>query len=149
MTAIVPNKIHGPETYFVRSAVDGGQLVQAHIASKKIEPAAANSVLCMGVALYPAAPAGTTAGLNTNVYGGNPAFDNAELQEEVAVAFTGVFKLKAAVALAWGDFVKCGAAGTADKWVDGTDAASRRVAQVVDPDGIASGAWGFCRLRLT
>jgi hypothetical protein len=147
MVSVVPNKIHGPETYVVRSAVDGGQLVQAHIASKKVEPAAADSALCLGVALYPAAPAGTTAGLTANVYGGNPAFDNAALQDEVAVAFTGVFKLKAGATIAWGDNLKCGAAGVVVPI--GASAATLIVAQCVDPDGIASGAWGFCRLRLT
>jgi hypothetical protein len=146
MASVVPNKIHGPETYFVRAAVDGGQLVQAHLASKKIEPAAADSALVLGVALYPAAPAGTTGGSGTT-FGGNPTFDRSSLQEEVAVAFTGVFKLKAAAAINWGDFVKAGAAGTVVPI--GASAATLIVAQCVDPDGIASGAWGFCRLRLT
>jgi hypothetical protein len=145
MVAVVPNKKLGPETYIVRSAVDGGQLVQAHIATKKVEPAALDSLLCLGVALYPAAPAGTTAGA-TSTFGGNPAFDNSALQEEVAVAWTGVFKLKAGEAIAWGDYLKCGAAGVVMKL--GAGAPGLRVAQCVDPDGIASGAWGFCRLRL-
>lgn len=146
MASVVPNKIHGPETYFVRAAVDGGQLVQAHLASKKVEPAAAGSALVLGVALYPAAPAGTTGGSGTT-FGGNPTFDNSSLQEEVAVAFTGVFKLKAASAINWGDFLQAGAAGTVAPI--GAAAATLIVAQCVDPDGIAAGAWGFCRLRLT
>jgi hypothetical protein len=146
MTSLVPNKIHGPETYIVRAAVDGGQLVQAHLASKKIEPAAVDSALCLGVALYPAAPAGTTGGVGTT-FGGNPTFDNSSLQEEVAVAFTGTFKLKATATVAWGDMVKCGAAGSVVPI--GASALTLIVAQCVDPDGVASGAWGFFRLRLT
>lgn len=146
MTSVVPNKIHGPETYLVNEAVDGGQLVQAHLASKRVEVADADSALVMGVALYPAAPAGTTGG-DSNTFGGNPAFDNSSLQEEVAVAFTGVFKLKAGSAINWGDMVKAGAAGTVVPI--GASAATLIVAQCVDPDGVASGAWGFFRLRLT
>lgn len=146
MVARVPNKIHGPETYFVRSAVDGGQLVQGHLASKRVEPAAADSALCLGVALYPAAPAGTTGGAGTT-FGGNPTFDRTSLQEEVAVAFTGVFKLKATAAINWLDQVKCGAAGSVVPI--GASASTLIVAQCVDPDGVASGDWGFFRLRLT
>lgn len=146
MASVISNKIHGPETYFVRSTVDGGQLVQAHPASKKVEPAAADSALVMGVALYPAAPAGTTGG-SGSTFGGNPTFDNSSLQEEVAVAFTGVFKLKTSAIVNWGDFVKAGAAGTVVPI--GASALTLIVAQCVDPDGVASGAWGFFRLRLT
>lgn len=148
MPGIVPNKIHGPETYIARSAIAGGQLVQAHIASKKVEPAAADSALCLGVALYHAAPLGTTGGLNmTGSPVGGPVFDNSGIQEELAVAFTGVFKLKAGSTIAWGDNLKCGAAGVVVPI--GASAATLIVAQCVDPDGIASGAWGYCRLRLT
>lgn len=146
MASVIANKIHGPETYFVNEAVDGGQLVQAHIASKKVEVADADSALVMGVALYPAAPAGTTGGDGTT-FGGNPTFDRSGLQEEVAVAFTGVFKLKATANVAWGDLVKAGAAGSVVPI--GASAATLIVAQCVDPDGVASGAWGFFRLRLT
>lgn len=146
MTSVVMNKIHGPETYFVRSAVDGGQLVQAHLATKQVEPATADSALVMGVALYPAAPADTTGGAGTT-FGGNPTFDRSGLQGEVAVAFTGVVKLKATAAIAWGDLVKAGAAGSVVPI--GASAATLIVAQCTDPDGVASGAWGFFRLRLT
>lgn len=146
VTSVVPNKVHGPDTYIVRSAVSGGQLVQAHISTKKVEPAAADSALVMGVALYPAAPLGTTGGSGTT-FGGNPTFDNSGLQEEVAVAFTGVFKLKAGSTIAWGDNLKAGAAGVVVPIA--ASALSLWVATCVDPDGIASGEWGFCRLRLT
>lgn len=142
----VPNKIHGPETYFVREAVADGQLVQAHLASKKVEVAVADSATCMGVALYHAAPAGTTGGAGST-FGGNPTFDYSSLQEDLAVAFTGIFKLKATAAINWGQLVKCGAAGSVVPL--GASASTLVVAQCVDPDGVASGAWGFFRLRLT
>lgn len=146
MASVVPNKIHGPETYFVRSAVDGGQLVQCHAASKKVEVAGADSATVLGVAAYPAAPLGSTGGDGTT-FGGNPTFDRSGLQEEVAVHWTGVFKLKAAAAVNWGQLVKAAAAGAVTP-AGGSDGALV-VAQCVDPDGVASGDWGFFRLRLT
>lgn len=146
MASVIPNKIHGPDTYFVREAVDGGQLVQAHIASKRVEVADADSALVLGVAQYPAAPEATTGG-NGSTFGGNPTFDNSSLQAEVAVAHTGTYKLKASGAIAWGDLVKAGADGTVVK-AGSTDGALV-VAQCVDPDGVTNGGIGFFRLRLT
>lgn len=146
MASVVPNKIHGPETYVVGAAVDGGQLVMADVATKKVLPATTGSPLVLGVALYPAAPLGTTGGTGTT-FGGNPTFDNSSLQEEVAVAFTGIFKLKAETPCNWGDFVQAGAAGQVIPI--GAAAATLIVAQCVDPDGVVAGAWGFFRLRLT
>lgn len=142
----VPNKIHGPETYFVNAPVAADQLVEAHIASKKVQPATADSPRVLGVALYAAAPAGTTGGAGTT-FGGNPSFDFSSLQEDVAVAWTGVFKLKAGTTCAWMDFVKAGAAGVVVPI--GASASTLIVAQCVDPDGVAAGDVGFFRLRLT
>ena len=148
MASVIPNKIHGPDTYFVREAVDGGQLVQAHIASKRVEVADANSALVVGVAQYPAAPEDTTGGDGTT-FGGNPTFDNSSLQAEVAVAHTGTFKLKASGAIGWMGLVKAGADGTVVPFVAGTDADHLVVAQCVDPDGVTNGGIGIFRLRLT
>jgi hypothetical protein len=148
MSSVVVKMKSGPSTYVVRSAVAGGQLVQAHIASKKVEPAAADSALVLGVALYDAAPLGTTGGFNASgAPGGNPLFDFSGLQEEVAVAFTGLVKLRATATVAWGDLLKPGAAGSVVPI--GASAYGLVVAQCVDPEGIANGAWGICRLRLT
>jgi len=145
MSSVMVKIKHGPSTYVARSAIAGGQLVQAHVASKKVEPAAADSALVLGVALYDAAPLGTTGGAGTGV-GGNPSFDFSGLQEEVAVAFTGLVKLRATATVAWGDLLKAGAAGSVVPI--GASAATLIVAQCVDPEGIANGAWGLCKLRL-
>lgn len=128
----------GPETYEVESSIEGGQLVEFGTGGK-VKPCAVDSTKWLGVALYRAEPASTT-GTDT-VYG----YDRIGLdvpRPELAVAFTGVFKLKAVAALNPGDIVYPGATGQVQK----ATTTGRAVGIVVETGGIAAGAYGKVRL---
>lgn len=129
----------GPETFEVNVAVDGGMLVEPDAATGKIKPAVVDSTKWLGVALYDAQPAGTTGATTT---WGFSTVDASVPQPNVAVAWHGSFKLKAAAALNFGDIVYCAANGGVQK----ATTTGRAVGMVIDPAGIASGAYGLVRL---
>lgn len=139
MVQTVARQRFGPETFEVNVQVDGGMLVEPDAATGKIKPAVVDSAKWLGVALYDAQPAGTTGA--ATVWG----FANTDTsipQPNVAVAWTGEFKLKAAAALNFGDVVYCAANGAVQK----ATTTGRAVGIVMDPAGIASGAYGLIRL---
>lgn len=134
----------GPSTYTVNVAVAGGQLVEFDGTTTKIKPSTAASVGILGVALYAAAPESSGAGTTTY---GEPVQDMSVLQSEVAVAWTGEVKLKAAGAIAAGALV-VGAANGEVVTAGGSPAVGTIVGRCVEPGGIASGALGMIRLLL-
>ncbi|MDQ5821229.1 MAG: DUF2190 family protein [Actinomycetota bacterium] len=76
-------------TYTCSAAVTAGQLVEA-TGDRRIGPAGANSLKCQGVALRTGSAA----------------------EDQITVANDGVWPLTASGAIAEGDYVKAGAAGT-------------------------------------
>lgn len=128
----------GPETFEVNVAVTGGQLVQPDTGGK-IKPAVVDSTSWLGVALYDAQPAGTTGATST---WGFATVDASVPREFVAVAWHGTFKLQAVAALNFGDVVYAGANGQVQK----ATTTGRAVGVVMEPLGIAAGAFGLVRL---
>lgn len=129
----------GPDTFEVNVTVAGGQLVEPDAATGKIKPAVVDSVKWLGVALYRAEPATTT---GEDTVWDEPRVDFSVPRPEVAVAFTGTFKLLAAEAINFGEVVYCGAAGT----VQNATVTGRPVGVCTEPLGIANGARGRIRL---
>lgn len=146
MVQTVARTRFGPETYEVSGqageGVEGGMLVQPSAAAghtQKVKPAVVDSTSWLGVALYDGQPEGTSGASTT---WGFATVDASVPRSEVAVAWHGTFKLKAAGALNFGDVVYCGAAGTVQK----ATTTGRAVGQVIEKGGIASGAYGLVRL---
>lgn len=139
MVAGVARQRFGPETFEVNVQVDGLMLVEPDAATGKIKPAVVDSTKWLGVALYDALPAGTSSEGTINGY---PSVNTGLPRPEVAVAWTGVFKLKAAAALNFGDIVYCAANGGVQK----ATTTGRAVGIVMATAGIASGAYGLVRL---
>ena len=141
MAQTVARTRFGPETFEAGAAIEGGQLVKfgSGGTAGKMIPTAAATDQWVGVALYDAQPAGTT---GTATTWGFATVDTSVPRPEVAVAWHGVFKLKAGEALNAGDVVYPGAAGVVQK----TTATGRAVGQVIAAGGIASGAYGLVRL---
>ena len=129
----------GPETFEVNVAITGGMLVEFDAATGKIKPAVVDSTKWLGVALYDAQPAGTTGATST---WGFATVDTSVPQPNVAVAWQGSFKLKAAAAMNAGDIVYCAANGEIQK----ATTTGRAVGIVIATGGIASGAFGLVRL---
>jgi hypothetical protein len=145
MGSVVASNVLGPDTYVVSVLVAGGQLVEPDAANAgKVKVATAASTKILGVAEYDAAPLGSISG--TTSYGA-VVIDMSTLQEEVAVAFVGTFKLKASGAIAFGDYVVSGALGVVVT-AGATPAAGTVIGRCVEPAGIVSGALGLIRLAL-
>lgn len=153
MSSVVPYNVQGPDTYVVSALIDGGVLVEPDGANPgKVKVATAGTTKCLGVTLYSAAPAGSIQG--TTSYG-EVVIDMSTLQEEVAVAWQGTYKLKATGAIAFGDLVVVAANGTVSTAAAVTtptpgDVTTTRaiVGRCVEPLGIAGGALGLIRLNL-
>lgn len=139
MTETVAWIKQGPDTYEVNVTIDGAQLVEPDAATGKIKPAVVDSTKWLGVALYRGEPA-TTTGEDT-VFG-QPRIDFAVPRPEIAVAWTGTFKLKAIAALNFGDIVYCGANGQVQK----ATVTGRAVGICVETGGVLAGAYGKIRL---
>lgn len=140
MTDVVATNRFGPDTYEVNVSIDGGQLVEPDgSAPGKIKVCTVDSTKWLGVALMRAEPSSAT-GIDT--VWGNPRIDLSVPQKDVAVAWTGTFKLTAAAALNFGDIVYPAAAGQVQK----ATTTGRAVGMVVEPLGIASGQVGLVRL---
>lgn len=139
MPEVVATQKSGPETYEVNVTVAGGQLVEPDAATGKIKPAVVDSAKWLGVALYRAEPATTT---GEDTVWDEPRVDFSVPRPEVAIAYTGTFKLLAAEAIGFGEVVYCGAAGT----VQNATTTGRAVGLCVETGGIANGARGKIRL---
>jgi hypothetical protein len=147
MTAVVEIMRFGPATYDVSAsatagnAIDGGLLVEFDGTTGTVKQAVVDSAKWLGVALYPAKPVNSTVGSPTSE--GYDVLVIDDIPKEVAVAWTGVFKLLATNAvLAQGDIVYCGANGKIQK----ATVTGRPVGIVVEPGGIAANGRGAVRL---
>ena len=135
-----------PITYPVSGAVAGGQFVDADQTASTTASAAtvkvsgAASLLCVGVALRDAAPAGT-----------DPASDAAARLVNTTVARRGsVVPVTFAASSNFGDRLKTAAGGKATPWVDGTDDPALIVAINVDDGGpVASAGVGYVSLAVS
>jgi hypothetical protein len=128
----------GPETFEANVSITGGMLVEPDGTTQKVKPAAADSLVWLGVALYDALPAGTS---DESTIHGFPALNAATPRSEVAVAWHGVVKLKFAAAASFGQVCYPAANGEVDVTVAG-----RAVGQCLEKAGVASGAYGLVRL---
>lgn len=143
MTSVTPLFEHGPITYTVSAAVDGGQLVAPDTTTGnegKVKPAGASSTSVLGVAITPAQP-NTDGATGTTTYGA-PVVDASWPDNDVAVAYRGVFKLTAAANCSFGDLLVAAADGQVTPYTSGTTTYDAVVGRCVDPAGIASGARG-------
>jgi hypothetical protein len=141
MAGVVARLRFGPETFVAGEALTGGDLVKAGAggtAGKVIKCTGVNDEW-IGIALYDAAPAASV----EDTVNGMPRLNTAPLPDAVAVAWTGIFKVKASEALNFGDRVYPSATAGA---VQKTTATGRAVGQVVATGGIASGQYGLIRL---
>jgi len=138
MSGVVPSYEHGPITYEVNVAVTGGQLVEPDAATGRIKPATALSKKCLGVAMKDAIPTTTNQNATQLTTAPVPAY--------VAVDHMRVFKLTAVGAIAFGDQVVCGAAGTVS--TVGANTFDTVIGRCVEPLGIANGAKGLIRLSV-
>jgi hypothetical protein len=140
MVDVVAVDRFGPDTYEVSVSIDGGLLVEPDGANPgKVKVCTVDSAKWLGVALMRAEPS-TVTGIDT--VWGNPRIGLDVPQKDVAVAWTGTFKLTAAAALNFGDTVYPAAAGQVQK----ATTTGRAVGLVVEPLGIASGQVGLVRL---
>lgn len=154
MPEVVAHQRFGPQTYEVNVTVDGGQLVEPDAATGKVKPCTADSLKCIGVALYHAEPS-TTTGVDATY--GYPRVGMDVPRPEVAVAVTGVFKLTASGAINFGDLVVPAAAGAVKALANAgaayvqTEANATRaiVGKCIEPAGILGGATGRILLTLT
>jgi hypothetical protein len=141
MVQTVARTRFGPETFEVNTGqtITGGMLVEPDGTTGKIKPAVVDSAKWLGVALYDAQPAGTTGATST---WGFATVDASVPQKDVAVAWHGTVKLKAAEAIGFGEVVYCAANGE----IQNATTTGRAVGQCVQTGGIASGAYGLIRL---
>lgn len=123
--------VNGPETYEVNSAVKGGMLVQART-DGKVEPAAAGSVLVLGVAEIDAKPYTNPV---TTDGDGFESINISPLPTHVTVGF-GRYPVTYAADAAFGAALKAAANGTVTPWVSGTDAANLIVGWCDEPAGV-------------
>lgn len=152
MPEVVAVQRFGPHTFEVNVTVDGGQLVEPDTGGK-IKPCTADSLKCLGVALYRGEPSSTT-GVDTTY--GYPRIGMDVPQPMIAVADTGVFKLTASGAINFGDLVVPAAAGAVKAlanagaaYVQGEANATRAiVGMCIEPLGIAGGQVGQIKLKI-
>lgn len=134
----------GPLSFSANVNITGGLLVEPDSTTGRIKPATAGTVACLGVAMGDASAVNYANADTTDAWGNN--ITNFHFPpNEVAVAYQGVFRLKAFGAITFGQLVVSGLN------VVGTNGiVVPRVAQVLDqvigrcvePGGIADGAEG-------
>lgn len=146
---IVPSYEEGPVTFQVSAAVAAGLLVESDGGSPAMcRPASAGSELCIGVATLDAVP--TTTSQTPTVPGWpGPSINAALLPPYTSVAARGVWLLQYAASCAFGDRVKCAAAGQVTPWIFGTDNPELIVGICYEPAGVtfsSPGTLGQTRL---
>lgn len=148
MPGVTPVYEHGPVTFEVSVNVTGGLLVEPDTANAgMVHLAGAASAICLGVATKDSVPA--SASQNSTVPIALTAYNESPVTQYVGVANNGVWNLTAAAAVAFGQLVKCAAAGTVTPYVQGTDTnPSLIIGRCVEPLGIASAGKGQIMLML-
>ena len=135
----------GPARTVVET-IKGGQLVEARAAGK-VGVAGADSVVVLGVATKDATPASTNQN-GTDAVTGLAITNLSPVLSTLTVACEGFWNLKAAGAIAFGERVKAGAAGTVVKWIAADDSADMIIGRCEAAGGIANGAYGLIKLAL-
>lgn len=134
----------GPLTFSATTVANGGNilggtLVEPDGTTGRIKTAAADTTKCLGVALGDAAASDFSNADTTDTWG-NTVVNATTPPNEVAVAYQGVFKLKATGAIAFGDLVAVAASGTVK--TIGAGAFGTVIGRCVEPGGIANAARG-------
>lgn len=133
----------GPATYEVSAAVKGGQLVTVDGTTGKVKPTTGTSDKVLGVALSDAQASGTNPSDPLNV---------AWPQKLVAVGYgPGEYRLVAADAVSFGDFVVAAADGEVAKYDPSPDPGAAHTADMIvgkctEPGNIAADGTGRIRL---
>lgn len=120
--------------------IKGGMLVEPDGSTGRIKPATAGTTKCLGVAMNDMAASDYATADTTDTWGNTIANMNPFPPNEGAVAYKGVFRLKAAGAIAFGDLVQCAANG--EVVTIGAGAFGTVIGRCVEPAGIANGARG-------
>jgi hypothetical protein len=144
MPAIVPRFQEGPVTAAVIAAVVGGQLVDG--VAGGVQPSAAGSNVCVGVALSDSLPASTS---QTPTVPGAPVSVNlAPYPAQVAVSSEGVLPVTYAAAATFGQRLITAANGQVTPAGAAPDA--RQVVGICyEPAGVAPGAVGAMLLAIS
>lgn len=142
MAGAYPVYEKGPLTFTVNSAVVGGKLIAVDGTTGKVKIAGAADTKILGVSMIDARPYNAAEVYPTTAYGAQNV-DFSVPQDEVSVAFFGVFELEAAGAIAFGDSVEPAANGTVALHSTGAV-----VGRCVSSAGIASGEKGLILLTL-
>lgn len=147
MGGVIPKFTRGPVTYEVVESVKGGLLVEARAASK-VGLAAAGSTKCLGVATTDARP--TNPAATTDEFG-NQVLTEVNIDQYTAVGSNGeIYPVEYAANAAFGDLLKCAAAGKVTPLVVGTDNTALVVGRCVEPAGvvIATKAIGLAKITV-
>jgi hypothetical protein len=143
MTAVAPRYAKGPVTFTSLAAITGGMLVDA--AAGGVQPCAAGSVVCVGVATSDSLPTSTSQ--TPTVPGAPVAVNLAPYPPYVAVAVEGVWPLTYAAAATFGQRLITAANGQV---TPASSAADPRtiVGVCFEPAGVASGGVGATLLTV-
>jgi hypothetical protein len=143
MPSVIPRFDQGPVTFTALTAVTGGQLVDA--VAGGVQPAAAGSNICVGVATTDAIPTATS---QTPTVPGVPIAINASpIPPYVAVANSGVWPLTYAAAATFGQRLITAANGQVTPAAATPDA--RQVVGIcMEPAGVALNGVGATLLLL-
>ena len=137
MTAVTPRFAAGPVTFTVLAPVVGGQLVDGAVGG--VQPSAAASAVCVGVATSDALPTSTSQA--PTVPGAPVAVNLAPYPAQVAVAVKGVWPLTYAAAATFGQRLICAANGQVTPAAATPDA--RTVVGIcMEPAGVTLGGVG-------
>lgn len=143
MTSVYPKFEHGPRTYTVVEAVNGGQLTEARAGGIGVAGAASTKVL--GVAQKPASPGG-----NDNRVTTNGLLNTVSLPSETVVFDHGTLPVTYAAAAVHGDRLKAAADGKVTPILLANLAAEAhlQVAVCAEPSGVAANGVGLARLTV-
>jgi len=147
MAGVIPVFEEGPVTFPVAVAVTGGQLVEA-VGATGVQPAAAGSFVCLGVATTDGLPSSTSQAPTIPGIPAANAIQAAPLPSYVSVASDGVWPVTYAAAATFGQRLICAANGQVTPAGAAPDA--RTVVGVCyEPAGVGVGAVGAMLLTGT
>lgn len=139
----------------VGSLILGGQLIIPTTGNtlagvQAATVAGAGALNCIGVAsadAVPAASQGTYAATTAGYDAGYPYVDTSVPDPTFAAYTDVVIKVTyVAGAVAFGDRLKCGAAGAVAKWITGTDLANLIIGSCAEPGGTAGGVVALAKI---
>ena len=137
--------LNGPITYTVVETIRGGQGVEGRTGSV-VGVSGANSLKFLGIATRDAIPSSVDT-VNGTTPSGFAFVDTSGAEATDAIAYEGCWSVTYTAACAFGQGVKCAAAGAFAPWVDGTDTAGTRVGQSREPGGVAAAGPGLLLLN--